>query len=82
MNTPTFGRARVARKTSPEERYIDYDGLAEKGVRFCRNHLRRLWTRDEFPRPVRLSPRKLVWPESAIDHWLAEKRRQAEMKSA
>lgn len=49
--------------------------LPEKGVPYCLNHLRRLWKKDkpEFPPPIYLSKRKIVWPEQAIDDWIAAK---------
>lgn len=32
-----------------------------------------LMSRDEFPRPVRLTPRIVAWPESCISEWLAQR---------
>lgn len=37
-----------------------------------------LMSRGEFPRPIKLTPRIVAWPESRISEWLAQR---AESKS-
>lgn len=83
MKTPTFGRAR-AKNAAPAaaSRLIDPSMLPEKGVRYCMNHLRRMWQRGDFPPPVRLSPRRIAWPEQTIDEWIARKVAEAEQKKS
>jgi prophage regulatory protein len=71
-----FGRANAPK--APTVRMLSYDDLPGKGIRYHPNYLRRLWEDDRFPKPVKLSPRKLAWPEKAIDDWIAEKIKQAE----
>ena len=36
--------------------------------------LYRLIARSEFPRPVKLGPRRVAWPESEVDQWCEERR--------
>jgi prophage regulatory protein len=36
-----------------------------------------LMARGEFPRPVRLTPKAVAWPESAIARWLEERATEA-----
>jgi hypothetical protein len=50
--------------------------LPLKGINYNRNHLRRLWNAGLFPRPIKLSARKLAWRESEIDEWLASRVRE------
>ena len=68
----TFGNAREPVKP-PSSRYLTLKDLPGKGVQYHVNHLRRMWNSGQFPAPIHLSPRKLAWPESAIDAWLASK---------
>ena len=56
-------------------RHLTVHDLPYKGINYHRNHLRRLWESGKFPKPIKHSPRKLVWPENVIDAWLAEKAR-------
>jgi hypothetical protein len=45
---------------------IGYDGLQERGIRYSRPHLWRLWTAGKFPKPVKLSASRNCWLESDI----------------
>jgi predicted DNA-binding transcriptional regulator AlpA len=65
--------AQPAPSPAASTRWLSFEDLPSKGITFHRNYLRRLWERGDFPPPTHLSPRKLAWPESAIDAWLAEK---------
>jgi Prophage CP4-57 regulatory protein (AlpA) len=56
-----------------EDPFLGPKDLPELGVPFCINHLRNLWNAGQFPRPVKLSPRKLAWRRSAILAWLEER---------
>ena len=49
------------------------DDLRSRGIIFAKSHLRRLWSRGDFPAPIRLSERKLVWDKRAIDKWIARR---------
>jgi len=57
------------------ERLITPTLLPLLGINYNRNHLRRMWTKGEFPRPLKLSARKLAWPENEITAWLASRGR-------
>lgn len=57
--------------------YLSPQDLREKGLPFGMSHLRRLWQKGEFPKPIKLSERKLVWIESEIEAYVAEKKKAA-----
>jgi predicted DNA-binding transcriptional regulator AlpA len=52
---------------------LDWNDLRALGIRYTPGHIRKLWERGLFPTPVHLSPRRLAWPRSSIEAWLAEK---------
>lgn len=82
MKGPTFGRARAkkADPAAPTEkiRLIGRDRLPDLGICYAPDYLRRMVKRGAFPKPVRLSPRKLAWRESDLTAWIAAKLREAE----
>ena len=49
---------------------LDYIALQERGIRYSKPHLWRLWTTGKFPKPVKLSPSRNAWLESDIDAWI------------
>jgi hypothetical protein len=57
---------------------ISFDRLKpEKGINYCRDHLRRKVKADEFPEPIALSPGRIAWwLNSEIDDWLASRPRR------
>jgi Prophage CP4-57 regulatory protein (AlpA) len=67
-----FGTSRKAPEVK-QLKMLDYAGLVAKGICYHPNHLRTLWEQGRFPKPVKLSPRKLAWPEAVIDEWIANK---------
>jgi len=64
------------------KRMVPLNDLPKKGICYSKTHLRRLYESDRFPKPFKLSPRKLVWWESELDAWLAEKERESAEESA
>lgn len=44
--------------------------LAARGIRYSTGRLRELYNEGKFPKPRRLSERKLVWAEHEIESWL------------
>jgi hypothetical protein len=66
---------KIIQKQRAGIRHLTVEDLRDKGIDYHRNHLRRLWMAGKFPKPIKHSPRKLVWPEYLIDQWLAEKER-------
>lgn len=66
-----FGRAK---KSSPTPtRILAPRDLPAKGIHFHPNYLRKLWKKDEFPKPFKLSAHRIAWDEKVIDEWIAEK---------
>jgi len=49
---------------------LDYGALQDRGIRYSKPHLWRLWTAGKFPKPVKLSTSRHVWLESDIDAWI------------
>ena len=49
---------------------LDYAALQERGIRYSKAHLWRLWTAGKFPRPIKLSASRNVWLESDVDAWI------------
>jgi prophage regulatory protein len=55
-------------------RLLNFDQLKpEKGVPYCRDHLRRLVDNGTFPAPVKVGEKRIGWVEREIDDWLAAK---------
>jgi Prophage CP4-57 regulatory protein (AlpA) len=75
--TKQFGRSRDTRDAHRGRRYLSPKDLAEKGIRYHINHLRRMWQQGLFPPPTYLSPRKLAWAEDVVDEWIASKSEEA-----
>ena len=54
-------------------RVLDYAALQDRGIKYSKPHLWRMWTKGKFPKPVKLTPGRNVWRDSDIDEWI-EKR--------
>ena len=54
--------------TLPE--FIEFAELAAH-LGLTKSQLRRGWQSGRFPPPIRLTPRRLVWPVATIQEWLA-----------
>jgi prophage regulatory protein len=55
-------------------RVIPYSRLEmEKGIRFSREHIRRLIKAEKFPPPLDLGDHSIAWIESELDAWLERK---------
>ena len=73
-----FGKALPPRETPlAGPRMLAREDLPLKGIRYSRNYLRRLWESGRFPKPIKLSARRLAWRESDIDAWIDEKIRES-----
>ena len=51
---------------------LDYEALAEKGIKFSDTHIWRLIRAGEFPKPVKIGNRN-HWVETEIDQYVADK---------
>ena len=54
----------------------------KKGIHYCRDHLRRKWNSEEFPRPIPLSNKRIAWNEAEIDAWISAKIHARDEKKA
>ena len=57
-------------------RLFFFPDLPEKGIRYSKAHLRRLWQAGRFPEPLYPSPRKPAWTEDQLDHWIEQLERE------
>jgi hypothetical protein len=78
MDTTTDREVASKKRKAPvqkQERLFTYRELPEKGIRYTMGRLRIMWQSQPptFPPPIRLSPKKLVWLESTLDRWIAER---------
>lgn len=44
----------------------------QKGIPYCRDHLRRKVKAGEFPQPIQVGPGRVAWVEEEVDAKLAE----------
>jgi len=51
---------------------LDYDGLAERGIKFSDTHIFRLIRAGDFPKPVKIGKRN-HWSEEEIDKYISDK---------
>jgi predicted DNA-binding transcriptional regulator AlpA len=42
----------------------------QKGIPYCRDHLRRLVKAGQFPQPIELGARRIAWAEDEVDEHL------------
>jgi predicted DNA-binding transcriptional regulator AlpA len=65
----TFGTAQPA----PTAKMLTWGDLAALGIRYHHNYLREMWESGRFPRPIKISPRKLVWRSDEVEAWIQNK---------
>jgi prophage regulatory protein len=53
-------------------RLLDYDDLANKGIKFSDTHIFRLIRAGDFPKPVKIGNRN-HWVEDEIGRFIADK---------
>jgi len=67
-------------------RLLTFDELKlQKGIPYCRDHLRRLVKAGEFPKPLEVGARRIAWSEEEVDAHLAAiaaRRRDAQSPAA
>jgi len=71
--TKTFGTANAPVAAPPQRRLIGPKQLADKGILYNLNHLRRMWAKGDFPPPIHTSERRIAWDEAVLDKWIDEK---------
>ncbi|MET0537759.1 MAG: AlpA family phage regulatory protein [Xanthobacteraceae bacterium] len=52
-------------------RLLDYADLCDRGIKYSRCQLWRLWKEGRFPRPVKLSVNRNAWAEADVDEWIS-----------
>jgi predicted DNA-binding transcriptional regulator AlpA len=68
----SFGHPRAKKAIADDILLLPRD-LHALGINYHMNHLRRLWQRGDFPKPVHLSARKIAWRKIYILRWIASK---------
>ncbi len=51
-------------------RVIVFEQLADKGIRYSRQHIHNLEKLKRFPRRVQIGANRVGWVKSEIDEWL------------
>jgi prophage regulatory protein len=54
-------------------RLLDYADLRERGIKYSKAQLWRLYKAGKFPRPIKLSINRNVWSEDDIDGWITSR---------
>lgn len=54
------------------EQHLTIEQVLER-LNMARTTLYELRARHDFPPPIKLSKRRIVWPESAIAKWLSDR---------
>lgn len=50
---------------------ISFEDLnALKGIRYSRDHVRRMAKAGAFPKPISVGAARIAWVESEVDEWL------------
>jgi predicted DNA-binding transcriptional regulator AlpA len=62
--------------------FLRYPDLNSKGIKYSRQHIRRLVEVGEFPVPVEFSTHHKVWIEEEIDAYIASKIRARKFAAA
>jgi hypothetical protein len=66
--------AQFGRQAPPTpKRILAPRDLPAKGIHFHPNYLRKLWTKGQFPKPVKISEHRIAWDEAVIDQWIDDK---------
>ncbi len=54
-------------------RMLDLSDLRAKGIKFSRQHIRRLIVAGKFPKPAKLGENTNAWPEAEIEQYLKDR---------
>jgi prophage regulatory protein len=54
------------------ERFLPVAAVIDR-TSFSRATLYQMVHDGDFPRPIRISPNRVAWPESAVTAWIADK---------
>jgi len=72
QRTRVMSPASLRGASDPNDKWLDFWDLGDMhGIRYSRSYIRILCERGDFPKPFKLSPRKLVWRNSQIVAWKA-----------
>jgi prophage regulatory protein len=63
-------------------RFLVHADLASKGIRYSRQHLKRLVAQGKFPPPVKGVCKENAWIESVIDEYVQNRVAAAKDKAA
>jgi hypothetical protein len=65
-----FGTSRLKHTTAVPGRVFAPRDLPDLGIHFHINYLRRMWEEGNFPKPIKLSPRRIAWREADLLAWI------------
>jgi prophage regulatory protein len=52
---------------------LDYADLRQRGVKYSKCQLWRLWNAGKFPKPVKLSAVRNAWRADEIESWIEQR---------
>jgi predicted DNA-binding transcriptional regulator AlpA len=53
-------------------RLLSLAQVQQRGIPYCRDHLRRLVRAGKFPRPVEVGPGRIAWVEEEVDAYIEQ----------
>lgn len=80
IEPPIEGAKSTSGPTQPV--LLSREDLLELGIRYSREHIRRLEAEGKFPRRVRLSPGRIAWMFNEVMAWLNDRAEEREQTSA
>ena len=51
---------------------LTFPELRDRGVPYCRDHVRALVKQGKFPPPVKISTKRIGWVDDEIDGWVEQ----------
>ena len=54
-------------------RIIVFEQLADRGIRYSRQHIHNMERQNRFPKRIQIGPNRVGWVEFEIDEWLRAK---------
>jgi prophage regulatory protein len=63
---------------------LDYRDLRDRGIRFSKPHLWRLWSRGKFPKHIKLGGAlsRNVWSADEVNTWIKQRIAERDQASA
>lgn len=70
----------LTKDTEPKGRIFTLKTLADKGINYHPNYIRRLVLKGKFPEPFYLSERRPAWTEAQLDAWVSTREAERDLE--